>query len=320
VSERDDNKPQEDSQGSTQFHAVDSASGPDKRVPTLLVLRGKNIGEEYVLHTRAVTMGRTLDNDIFINDPKISRRHARIIVEQTEGPDPPKCVIVDMGSTNGIRVNDQLVSEIILSEGDKITLGDTILRFNYQDAVDLGYQSQIKQLINIDHLTKLFTKRVFDLQFEQSLLRAKTTKEDLSVFMMDLDFFKKVNDEHDHLVGSFVLHEVGAIIKRVCDPYGVSGRYGGEEFISFFRGMSKRKARALAEQLRVAMAEHLFVKDDTSLHITMSIGISTYPEDGDTPETLVLKADHALYQAKESGRNRVCVSESNRDNNETPDR
>ena len=320
MSDRDDSKPKDDSQGSTQFHPTDTRSGLDKRVPTLLVLRGKNIGEEYVLRSRSLTIGRTLENDVFINDPKISRRHARIIVEQTDGPNPPKCVIVDMGSTNGVRVNDNLVSETILVEGDKVTMGDTILRFSYQDAVDLGYQSQIKQLINIDHLTKLLTKRVFDLQFEQALLRAKTLKDEVSVFMMDLDYFKNVNDEHDHLVGSFVLHEVGAIIRRVCDPYGVSGRYGGEEFISFFKGMSKRRAQALAEQLRAVIADFLFVKDETKVHITMSIGISTFPEDGDNPETLVLKADHALYRAKETGRNCVCVSEANRDNSEIPER
>jgi len=315
LSQRDDMPPEnEDSQGSTQFHAGDSAPASDRRIPTLLVLRGKNIGEEFVLDRRAMTIGRTPENDIFINDPKVSRRHARILVDQSQGEVLPKCVIVDLGSTNGIRVNDRKVKEAELSEGDKVSFGDTILRFNYQDMVDLRYQSQIKQLINIDHLTKLYTKRAYDLKFEQALLKAKTDGEEISVLMMDLDHFKKVNDEHDHLVGSYVLHDVGSIIKRVCDPYGVSGRYGGEEFISFLPGMSKRKARALADRLRREIAEHVFKKDDTSLHVTISIGVSTFPEDGNTPEILVMKADHALYEAKRTGRNKVCVSESTREN------
>lgn len=314
MSQWDDIPPEgEDAQGSTQFHADDSTPASGRKIPTLLVLRGKNIGEEFVLNQRSMTIGRTLENHIFINDPKVSRKHARILVEQSESDNPPRCVIVDLGSTNGIRVNDQRVKEAELSEGDKVSFGDTILRFNYQDAVDLRYQSQIKQLINIDHLTKLYTKRAYDLKFEQALLKAKKENEEISVFMMDLDFFKKVNDEHDHLVGSYVLHDVGAIIKRVCDPYGVSGRYGGEEFITFLPGMSKRKARTLAEQLRQEIADHVFRKGDTSLHITISIGVSTYPEDGDTPEVLVLKADHALYEAKRTGRNKVCVSETTRE-------
>jgi len=319
LSERDDMPPPDDSEGRTQFLQDEtSAPGTKRRIPTLLVLRGKNIGEEYVMRERHVTIGRTLENDVFINDPKISRRHARIIVEQTEEERPPKCVVVDLGSTNGIRVNDQRVKEIALNEGDKLSVGDTILRFNYQDVVDLRYQSQIKQLINIDNLTKLFTKRAFDIKFEQDLLHAKNNKEEISVFMMDLDHFKKVNDEHDHLVGSLVLHEVGLIIKRVCDPHGISGRYGGEEFVSYFPRLSKRKARALAERVRMAIADHLFVKGATELHITISIGISTYPEDGDTPEMLVMKADHALYQAKKNGRDRVCISEATQDNLPTP--
>lgn len=305
----------EDSQGQTQFLADESGSGASKRIPTLLVLRGKNIGDEFVLKSNYSVIGRTLDNDIFINDPKISRRHAGVTVEQTEEiAKPPKCIIKDLGSTNGIRVNDCRVSEAALLEGDKITLGDTILRFNYQDAVDLKYQSQIKTLINIDHLTRLLAKRAFDVQFEQALIQAKAEKSEISVFMMDLDHFKNVNDEHDHLIGSFVLHEVGAIIKRVCDPHGVSGRYGGEEFVSFFSGMSKRKARLLAEEMRKALEEHLFVKDNTELHITISIGVSCYPEDGDNPDALITRADHALYEAKRCGRNRVCISESTQDN------
>ncbi len=315
MSQWDDIPPEdEDAQGSTQFHADDSTPASGRRIPTLLVLRGKNIGEEFVLNERSMTIGRTLENHIFINDPKVSRKHARILMEEGEGNQRPRCIIVDLGSTNGVRVNDARIKEAELAEGDKVSFGDTILRFNYQDVVDLRYQSQIKQLINIDNLTKLYTKRAYDLKFEQTLLRAKTEDEEISVLMMDLDYFKKVNDEHDHLVGSYVLHDIGAIIKKVCDPYGVSGRYGGEEFITFLPGMSKRKARALAEQLRREIADHVFKKDDTTLHITISIGVSTYPEDGDTPETLVMKADHALYEAKRTGRNKVCVSEATREN------
>jgi len=320
VSRHDEDPPQDDVQGRTQFTAEETGPGTGKGIPSLLVLRGKNIGEEYVLRERTVTLGRTLENEVYLSDPKVSRRHARIIIEQTDEKRSPKCVIIDLGSTNGIRVNDQRVKEVVLSEGDKIGIGDSILRFNYQDTVDLKYQSQIKQLINIDHLTKLFTKRTFDIKFEQALLQAKGEKEEISVFMMDLDHFKKVNDEHDHLVGSLVLHEVGGIIKKVCDPVGVSGRYGGEEFVSFFPRMSKRKARALAEKVRKAIESHLFVKDETELHITISIGVSTYPEDGDNPESLIMKADHALYDAKRTGRNRVCISEATQDNLPHPDR
>ena len=313
MTDYEDNPDMNDNEGQTQFLADESGEGTERTIPTLLVLRGKNIGDEFVLHESHSTIGRTLENDIFINDAKVSRKHARIIVEQTDKERAPKCVIVDLGSTNGIRINDKKVLESVLSEGDKISVGDTILRFNYQDAVDLRYQSQIKQLINIDHLTRLLTKRTFDIKLDQALLRSKNEKEELSVFMMDLDFFKKVNDEHDHLIGSLVLHEVGMIIKKVCDPHGISGRYGGEEFVSFFPKMSKRKARNLAEEVRRAIGEHVFVKEDTRLNITISIGVSTYPDDGDNAEVLVMKADHALYEAKKTGRNKVCVCESTQD-------
>lgn len=305
--------PDDHGQGQTQFHADQSGLEAGRKIPTLLVVRGKNLGEEFVLKPPAMAIGRTLENDIFLNDPKISRLHARVIVEQTEEERHPKVVLLDMGSTNGLRVNDERIKEAVLNEGDKVSLGDTLLRFNYQDTVDLRYQSQIKSLINVDHLTRLLTKRTFDIQFEQALIHASTQGEKVSVLMMDLDHFKNVNDEHDHLFGSFVLHHVGKIIKEVLDPLGVSGRYGGEEFVSFLPNMNKRKAKSLAEKLRIAIADYDFVKDNVKLNITISIGVSTYPDDGDDPETLVQRADHALYRAKDKGRNLVCLADSAKD-------
>lgn len=299
--------PEDSSEGRTVFHIEQSKLETGRRIPTLLVIRGKNLGEEFILRPPSMTIGRTLENDIFLNDPKISRLHARVIVEDTDEDRPPKVVLLDMGSTNGVRVNEEKVLQAELRDGDKIGLGDTLLRFNFQDAVDLRYQSQIKSLINIDNLTKLLTKRAFDIKFEQALLIADSKNEEVSVFMMDLDFFKKVNDEHDHLFGSFVLHEVGKIIKRVVDPHGVSGRYGGEEFISFLPRKSKKDSYEIAEKLRKAIAEHDFVKDNVKIKITISIGISAFPEDGAEPETLVRRADHALYRAKAGGRNMVCI-------------
>jgi len=312
VSDSTKNRPPPDDRGQsqTQFHADQSGLETGRKIPTLLVIRGKNLGEEFVLNHPSMTIGRTLENDIFLNDPRISRHHARAIVEQTEEDRPPKVVLLDMDSTNGLRVNDERTREAVLKEGDKVAMGDTLLRFNYQDMVDLRYQSQIKNLINVDHLTRLLTKRAFDIQFEQALVRAGSEGERVSVLMMDIDHFKEVNDQHDHLFGSFVLHHVGKIIKRVLDAHGVSGRYGGEEFNSFLPNIDKRKAKLLAEKLRIAIADHDFVKDGVKLNITISIGVSTYPEDGEQPEILVQRADHALYRAKNSGRNRVCLFDS----------
>lgn len=307
MSDSTKNSPPPADKGQTVFLTDEKKSESGRRIPTLIVIRGKSLGEEFVLRAPGMTIGRTLENDIFLNDPRISRQHARVVVEETDEDRPPKVVLVDLGSTNGIRVNDFVVKQAELSEGDKIGLGDTILRFNHQDAIDLRYQSQIKNLINIDNLTQLLTKRAFDIKFEQALIAAEANTQVISVLMMDLDHFKNVNDEHDHLFGSFVLHEVGKIIKSVLDAHGVSGRYGGEEFVSFLPQVDKRRAKSLAEKLRIAIADNKFVKDGETLNITISIGVACFPEDGAAAERLIQRADHALYRAKESGRNLVCI-------------
>ena len=310
MSDHSENKPptDEESQGRTLFHVGEDTMESGKRIPTLLVIRGKNIGDEYVLRPPAMTIGRTVENDIYINDPRISRGHAKVLVEETDEERAPNVVLIDLGSTNGIRVNEEKVTEATLQEGDKVGMGDTILRFNHQDVIDLRYQSQIKSLRNIDNLTRLLTKRAFDIKFEHALNHAANHRQKISVLMMDLDHFKKVNDEHDHLLGSFVLHEVGKIIKQVLDPHGVSGRYGGEEFVTFLPAPETSRGGELAEELRIAMAGYLFEKDDTSINVTISIGVSTYPEDGSEPDILIQKADHALYRAKADGRNLVRLA------------
>lgn len=297
--------------GRTQHLTPASKTSSDgNKVPVLVVIKGKRLGEEFLLKKGDYILGRVPECELFISDPKISRNHARIEVRENEGEGAmPEVTIVDLNSTNGVLVNDVQISQAILSEGDKILVGDTVFKFNHHDFMDLRYQSQIKNLINIDNLTGLFTKRTFDEKFEQALTIAKVKEGEISVLMMDLDHFKSVNDNHNHLIGSYVLHIIGGMIKSCLDRFGISGRYGGEEFITFLPGTSKQKAWKLANELRMAIENAEMEKDDVTVKITISIGVSTYPEDGSEPETLVLKADTALYKCKETGRNKVLVFE-----------
>jgi diguanylate cyclase (GGDEF)-like protein len=124
--------------------------------------------------------------------------------------------------------------------------------------------------------------------------------------MMDIDHFKNVNDTHGHLVGSAVLQQLGILIRDTFRGEDMSGRYGGEEFITFFPETSKGDALRGAERFRKRVEEHTFRYRDVRLHISISIGIATMPDDGDGLEALIHKADTALYEAKNQGRNRVC--------------
>ena len=130
----------------------------------------------------------------------------------------------------------------------------------------------------------------------------------LGVLMMDLDRFKSVNDGHGHLMGSHVLAEVGRIIQDAIRVADVSARYGGEEFLSYLAETDGTGVERAAERIRSEIEAFLFVLDDVSIHVTISVGIAVAPGHGTDIKTLVGAADQALYRAKETGRNRVCIA------------
>ncbi len=146
------------------------------------------------------------------------------------------------------------------------------------------------------------------MAFERELERCLRYGLPCGVLMMDLDHFKSVNDGHGHLMGSHVLSEVGGIIRRCIRSVDVSARYGGEEFISYLSEANAHGSDYAAERIRAEIEAHDFVLDDLSIKVTISIGIAVAPLHGKTIKELVGAADAALYEAKETGRNRVCLA------------
>jgi diguanylate cyclase (GGDEF)-like protein len=126
--------------------------------------------------------------------------------------------------------------------------------------------------------------------------------------MMDLDRFKSVNDTHGHLMGSHVLSDVGGLIRQAIRSEDVSARYGGEEFVTYLAETDHKGARLAAERIRESVEAHTFALDGVSIRVTISIGVATAPGDGSSIKDLVGAADRALYEAKETGRNRVCIA------------
>jgi two-component system cell cycle response regulator len=286
----------------TRRRIAGSVEAVGKKVPTLMIIHGRSIGDRFILDKPSITLGRIPENDIEINDPMISRRHIRILRESGD-----KFMLIDLKTTNGTYLNDEQVLEAELSDGDRIKVGETVLRFSFQDEVDIRYMDEIRALIHLDNLTGLLCKRTFDYELDKVLFDYRDRGEPLSVAMMDLDFFKNVNDTYGHNTGSYVISRVGELIRKVVSDKGVAGRFGGEEFIAFFPGQDREQAWVLCNKLRREMEDATFYYDEASIKITISIGISEYPRDGSDSKILVEKADEALYQAKARGRNQVCI-------------
>jgi diguanylate cyclase (GGDEF)-like protein len=287
--------------------AAFEAQNLPKTNASLIVLQGAEIGRDFRLRRGSMLIGRGVEADVRIPDDLASREHARIEFSyDTEA----RCItfhLIDLQSTNHTFVNWRQIERMALQDGDKIQIGETILKYVLLDDIEAKFHAEVRNRITFDQLSGLLTRESLSLALEMELNRCMLYHLPLAVLMMDLDRFKMVNDAHGHLVGSRVIGEVGQVIRDTIRGADVAARYGGEEFLAYFPENGRSGAHQAAERLRKAVGHHLFVADGPGVRITTSIGIALFPEHGRTVEVLVDRADRELYRAKESGRDRVCL-------------
>jgi diguanylate cyclase (GGDEF)-like protein len=165
---------------------------------------------------------------------------------------------------------------------------------------------KIKALSTVDGLTKLALHRVFDEKLAEEFSRAKRYRKTLSLVMMDIDHFKKFNDNYGHLVGDQVLQKVGAHIAQHCEQDMTAARYGGEEFALICPDANN--VEQLVRSIKKAIqTDHVKAENGEKLKITISMGISSCTESTKDPAELIAQADEALYAAKRAGRDRIAV-------------
>ena len=168
---------------------------------------------------------------------------------------------------------------------------------------------QVEQLAIKDGLTNLYLKRYLLDRMSEEIARQLRHKTQLSFLMIDLDNFKEYNDRFGHMAGDIVLKTMGLILSNFFhNPGDVVCRYGGEEFCVLLPDCSKNKALDSAEQLRERVERKVISLRRQQTHMTISVGIATFPKDAQSREELISKADQALYKAKQEGRNRVLLS------------
>ncbi|MCP4713510.1 MAG: GGDEF domain-containing protein [Deltaproteobacteria bacterium] len=276
---------------------------------SLVIVQGNEIGKQFRVRRSDVVIGRSGSADVVVKDKRISRSHAQITTRFDAVNKLKRYLLADLNSTNHVYVNGQQISTHALQNSDKIQVGDTILKFEIQDHIDSQFHSDIQRKIKYDKLTSLLTYDAFKKAVNWELENTLGTRNGGAVLMMDLDHFKQVNDTCGHLSGSFVLQEVGKIILGNIRQFDIAARYGGEEFVVYLPDTGKDEALFPAERIRSVIEAHLFKHNTHTIRITISIGISHYPDHAITLDELIQAADTVLYKAKEEGRNRVYISQ-----------
>lgn len=158
-----------------------------------------------------------------------------------------------------------------------------------------------------DTVTGLMNRQFFEGALQQQLALAERTGRSLALLFLDIDDFKAINDTRGHLAGDAVLKEAAGLVQRGVRECDVVARYGGEEFVVLMPGTDAERAAVLAERVRRSIAAHNCYGADASLRITISGGIAAYPEHARSAAELIHHADHALYRAKSTGKNSVCL-------------
>jgi diguanylate cyclase (GGDEF)-like protein len=301
----DDEEPAEnlfetmETQAPAEFRRL-SAQAPK---PSLIVLSGDSAGRMVRIEDDLI-VGRTKDATLRLHEAGISRKHCQLSIEPSG-----LLRLTDLGSRNGTYVNGERIDTTVLRDGDKIQIGDTvILKFSYADSLEESFQQRLYQSAVRDPLTGLYNRRYMVDRLESDLSYVARHSGPLGLALIDIDHFKRVNDTYGHLVGDQVLASVAELMAGAIRNEDLLARYGGEEFVIVCRGNTEEQMLLLLNRLRGLVEDSEVSADEPDLRVTLSAGVVEASVAGIRQgQHLLSAADEALYEAKRTGRNRVCV-------------
>jgi diguanylate cyclase (GGDEF)-like protein len=277
------------------------SAGDAQACLVLIYPPGQLMGHKFELGDgkKDVIIGRGSDCAIQIDRDSVSRRHAKVVKNGKGG-----WKVQDLGSTNGTYVGGEPVKEQVLRDGDLVKIGSTIFKFLSGGSVEQSYYEEIYRMTIIDALTEAFNKRYFLEYLERELARCGRYNRPLSLVMFDIDHFKRVNDDHGHLTGDYVLKELARRVRGEVRAGEVFARYGGEEFAMVLPEASNEAAMAFAERVRGLVRAKPFQFEDDKVDVRISCGVATTTSALETG-VFIKMADDNLYKAKRGGRDKV---------------
>jgi two-component system, cell cycle response regulator len=268
----------------------------------LVRVDGPANGQVFSLEAPELTIGRGAAAGFHLADEGVSRRHALLI--HTRG----HYFIQDLDSSNGTFLEGRRVKRAPLMEGDLVQFGPhASFRFCMMDQKQERAMMRLYEETTVDALTRTNNRRFIDKRFDEELAYAVRHKSELSVVMLDLDYFKHMNDRHGHIAGDVVLRRIAEVITDQLRTEDVLARYGGEEFLILLRSIPQSGANALAERVRLAVQNTQLCIGRVTLRVTISGGCASLSGCASpTKEDLIAQVDERLYRAKHRGRNQIC--------------
>ncbi|CAM2068311.1 GGDEF domain-containing protein [Sulfidibacter corallicola] len=291
-----------DSEESVDTLDLQTVNPEARTLPYIVVLAGDSVGRVIKLEPgRGMVAGRTRRCDIYFNCENISREHVRFDMDESGAT-----VLADLESTNGTLVNGKRISSVTLEDGDRICMGNVILRFSLKDDLEYDLQQELYNKATRDPLTNAYNKRFFMDYMKKEFAHHQRHEKPLSVVFFDLDDFKRLNDTYGHLTGDLVLKSLAREISDVLREEDVFARFGGEEFVALFRFTAHDKAMLIAGKLLDVVRKLEFATPIESFKVTATAGVATYDGSNmDTAEELLRCADDHLFRGKAQGKDRV---------------
>ena len=272
-------------------------------IPTVRVVAGPDLLQFVTLSGgQEMVIGRDESAGLVLGDASVSRNHASLRCD-----DGGEISVYDLGSTNGTAVNGATVQRALLRPGDHLEIGAVSLRLDLLGLDELHHLSRVLERMRAagtDPLTGLQTRAWLDERLPALLARCEDAGQPFSVIFLDVDRFKSINDTFGHRVGDQVLQALARLVLLDVRDSDTCARYGGEEILVFLPGTDEKGAADVAERLRKTIGTHDWSRTAVGLKVTASLGVAQkLPE-----EEIVFwldRADRAMYQAKQSGRNAV---------------
>ncbi len=273
--------------------------------PCLVLLVGpaNEVGRQWPLETADSIIGRVPTAHIHIKDQSVSKAHAKLLVSGGE------VSLIDLESTNKTIINDRILTPLKpykLKNNDQIKCGNVILKFLERGNIETVSVAQTFNKALIDPLTGIHNRGALNAAGVDIFNKSRVLGHPLGVIVFDIDFFKKINDTYGHQAGDYVLKELTRVVREnLIRGNDYFARYGGEEFCLLVLGSPVKQIDEICERIRKTIQEHVFVFEGATMPVTISLGFSLIQPNDKGWSDIFARADKALYESKNNGRNRV---------------